>query len=63
MPMPQKDMRSMVGTQRIPVFVVQDPSQLNRAEDDRKNGTRTLEFNQTDRLQLPMGYTTEWMIR
>jgi hypothetical protein len=62
-PTAKKDARSMVGTQRMPVFVVQDQTQLNRAEDDRKNGTKTFDFNQTDRLRLPAGYTTEWIIR
>jgi hypothetical protein len=62
-PAPQKDSRFMIGTQRMPVFVVQDQSGFNRAEDDRKNGTRTFEFNQTDHLRLPAGYVSEWAIR
>lgn len=62
-PAPNRDSPFMVGTQRMPVFVVQDQSRLNQAEDDRKSGTRTLEFNRTDHLHLPAGYVTEWAIR
>lgn len=51
-----------VGNQRLPIFVMQDKSQLSTAQDDRKNGTGTFQFNHTDHLRLPRGYITEWTI-
>lgn len=62
-PMPQKDYAGVPGLHRMPEIVAQSQAQVNRADDDRKNGTRTFEFARTDHLRLPAGYVTEWAIR
>lgn len=52
----------VMNKERLPVYVVQDASQLATAQDDRKNGTGTFEFSHTDHLHLPRGYITEWTV-
>ena len=54
--------RAINGQQRVSAPLVQGKSQLTNKDDDRKNGTGTLEFNYTNHLHLGVGYTTDWMI-
>lgn len=59
-----RDARSNVlfPAQSSPIFVQHDKTQSTIAQEDRKNGTGTFEFNHTNHIHLPRGHVTEWTI-
>jgi hypothetical protein len=63
LPAPRTESASLPGMHNGPQFSVEDQEAVARAETDRKNGTRTFEFDLTDHVRLPAGYVTEWAIR
>jgi len=51
-----------VNRVRRPVPISQGKTNASNSQDDRKNGTGTFEFDNTDHLHLPVGYVTEWIV-